>query len=109
MIRQALALALLPGAALAEMQVQTVSYACERGVEVPVVYVNDPDQSLAVLTVDSRQILLYAEAAGSSGRCAWPSDGSGYVWATEGTGAILYWRDAAAGTEMAILTACVQQ
>lgn len=109
MIRLAIAAALLPGLAQAEMQVQATRYACDRGVEVPVVYVNDPDQSLAVLQAEGRQILLYAETTGSAGRYAWPSDGSGYVWVVDATRALLAWRDAAAGTETPLLTACVQQ
>lgn len=109
MKRLAVALTLLPGIAAAEMQVQNTRYNCDRGVVVPVVYVNDPDQSLAVLQVEGAQILLYADAEGSGGRYSWPSDGSNYVWVTDGAGATLNWKDGAAGTETPILTACVQQ
>lgn len=109
MMRLGLLLALCPGAALAEMQVQNTGYLCDRNVEVPVVYVNDPEQSLAVLQIEGRQILLYAQSAGSGGRYSWPSDGSNYVWVTEGAKATLLWHDGAAGTETPILTACVQR
>ncbi len=98
----------LPGVACAEMQVQNTRYLCDRGVEIPVVYVNDPDQSLAVLQVEGSQILLYSDPMSAGGRYAWPSDGSSYVWVTEDAGATLFWRDGAAGTETVILTACVQ-
>ena len=108
MIRLGLVLTLVPGVAMADMQAQNTRYTCDRDIEVPVVYVNDPDQSLAVLLVEGGQFLLYAETAGTGARYSWPSDGSGYVWTTSDAGAMLYWRDGAAGTETAIL-ACVQQ
>ena len=109
MIRLAVVLTLLPGMALAEMQVRNTRYSCDRGVEVPAVYVNDPDQSIAVLQIEGRQILLYAEPAASGVRYGWPSDGSNFVWWTKGTEAMLYWRDGAVGTETPILTACLQR
>lgn len=57
-------IAMLPEAALAEFQVQNTRYTFDRSVVIPVVYVNDPDQSLAVVQIDGRQVLLYAEPAG---------------------------------------------
>lgn len=99
-----LALVVMAGPALAETQVENLTYACDRGVAVPVVYVNATDTSLAVLHVDGRQILLYNAPAASGARYAWPSDGSGYVWWTKGDEATLFWKDGEAGTETPLLT-----
>ena len=86
----------------------TARYACERGVSVPVTYVNAGDQSVVVLTVDGSQTSLYAEVAASGARYGWPSDGSNYVWLTQGSDASLYWKDET-GAETPILSACKQQ
>jgi membrane-bound inhibitor of C-type lysozyme len=109
MMRLVAALCLLPGMALAQMQVRNLRYLCDRDVVLPVVFVSDPDQSIAVLAVDSGQFLLYAEPAASGLRYGWPSDGSHHVLLTKGAEATLLWRDAATGTETPVLTACVQQ
>lgn len=105
----ALALAVMGGPALAETQVQNGIYSCDRGVTVPVVYVNAEDVSLVVLNVDGSQILLYTEPSASGARYAWPSDGSGYVWWTKGDEATLYWKDGEANTETAILSCTINQ
>jgi membrane-bound inhibitor of C-type lysozyme len=70
----------------------TLTYTCDRGVEVPATYVNGPDQSLAVIHVEGRQITLLNESAASGARYGWPSDGSSYVWWTKGDEATLYWK-----------------
>ena len=70
----------------------TQTYLCDRGVEVPVTYVTGPDNSLAVLHVDGRQVTLRAEPSASGVRYSWPSDGSVYVWWTKGDEATLFWK-----------------
>lgn len=92
------------GPALAETQASAARYLCDRGVMVPVVYVNAPDLSVAVLTVEGSQILLYSEPAASGARYGWPSDGSNYVWWSKGDTATLYWKDGEAGTETPLLS-----
>ncbi len=100
-------LALIPAPAAAALDLTTLRYACERGVEIPVVYVNDEAQgSVASLIVEGRLIALVLEPAASGARYAWPSGGSGYVWWTKGAEATLLWRDGAAGKETALLSAC---
>lgn len=89
---RAAALALLLPQSVLAQEFQTVTYACDRGVEVPATYVNGPDQSLAVIHVEGRQITLVNEPAASGARYGWPSDGSGYVWWTMGDEATLYWK-----------------
>ena len=98
----------LPASAFAEMSVQNGRYTCDRGVEIPVVYVTDPENAVAILVVEGNQVLVYAEDAASGVRYGWPSDGSNYVWWTKGTDATLYWRDAVAKTETALLENCKQ-
>jgi membrane-bound inhibitor of C-type lysozyme len=90
-VRAVLAVALLPGAALAQ-DFSTATYTCDRGVEIPATYVNGPEQSLVVIHVEGRQITLLNEVAASGARYGWPSDGSGYVWWTKGEAATLYWK-----------------
>ena len=101
-------LASLPTIAMAEMEVQNNRYTCERGVQIPVVYANSGETSIAVLTVEGTQILLYSETAASGARYGWPSDGSNYVWLTKGTDAMLLWRDGAEKTETTLLATCKQ-
>lgn len=110
-MRGAALLALAATPAWADMQVETARYACDRGVEVPVAYVTEsaPDgQAIAVLQVEGRQVLLYAEPVGSGARYGWPSDGSHYVWWTKGEGAMLLWRNGETGEETTLLAACAR-
>ena len=108
MTRAALALILLPLPAQAELEMITARYSCDRGVEVPVTYVNADDQSVVTLNIDGRQISLYQEKAASGLRYGWPSDGSNYVWVTKDDAATLYWKDETR-TETPILTDCKKQ
>jgi membrane-bound inhibitor of C-type lysozyme len=101
MLRAAILALALPQAALAQ-QFSTATYACDRGVQVPATYVNGPEQSLAIVNVDGRQITLVGEEAASGARYGWPSGGSGYVWWTKGDEATLYWKTPE--VETAILT-----
>lgn len=103
-----LASACLPTFAMADMTVQNNRYTCERGVQIPVVYVNSGDSSIAVLMVEGNQILLYAEPAASGARYGWPSDGSNYVWLTKDAGAMLLWHDGTSKTETTLFAACTQ-
>ncbi len=109
MIRLIALAALLPFAAHADQQLVTARYLCERGVEVPVAYVNADGASVAVLTVEGRQIALQQEVSASGARYGWPSDGSNYVWWSKGDSATLLWKDGAAGTETPLLSDCKAQ
>lgn len=102
------ALAVLPTVVMAEMTVQNSTYTCERGVQVPVVYANSDDSSIAVLTVEGNQILLYSEPAASGARYGWPSDGSNYAWLSKETSAMLLWHDGATNTDTTLLADCNQ-
>ncbi len=95
--------------AAAELGLRGGTYLCDRGVEVPVSYVNADDGSVAVLHVEGRLVTLTIAPSASGARYAWPSDGSGYVWWTRGEEATLYWRDGATGDEVALLSGCRTQ
>jgi membrane-bound inhibitor of C-type lysozyme len=95
--------------AVLELQMTGSRYLCERGVEVPVVYVTDSETEVAILLVEGRQISLYGEAVASGARYGWPSDGSNYVWLTNDSGGTLLWKDGTSGTEAPILAGCEAQ
>ncbi|MEZ5779365.1 MAG: MliC family protein [Paracoccaceae bacterium] len=107
-MRYALAVLMLlaPGQAGAETQVLTKGYSCERGVRIPAVYVNSADESVAVINVEGRQIVLTRTEAASGVRYAWPADGSGYVWWTKGDEATLAWFDAEHSEEVTLYNNC---
>lgn len=95
-------------AAPAASEVITARYLCERGVEIPVTYVNGEGiEPVAVLNVEGSQITLILERSASGARYGWPSGGSNYVWWIKGDAATLFWRDGAAGTETVLYSDCV--
>ena len=102
-----LAVLFLPATARAEMQVQAMRYTCERGVEVPVVYVNDETApGIAVIQVEGGMYNLQAEQSASGVRYGYPSDGSHYVWWTKDDTAMLLWHDGTDGSEKTLLADC---
>jgi membrane-bound inhibitor of C-type lysozyme len=76
----------------------TMTYRCDRGVEVPATYVVGAESSLVILNVDDRQVTLVEEPTASGARYSWPSDGSVYVWLTKGDEATLSWKTPEAET-----------
>ncbi|WP_235604660.1 MliC family protein [Sulfitobacter sp. EhC04] len=109
LVRRAACLAafVLPAIAQAEMQVQAMRYTCERGVEVPVVYVNDETgPGIAVIQVEGGMYNLQLEQSASGARYGYPSDGSHYVWWTKDDTALLLWHDGTDGSEKTLLEAC---
>ena len=88
----AAALSLVPATLAAATEFTTRSYTCDRGVQVPVTYINAAEGSLVVLTVEGRQITLVNEPAASGARYGWPSGGSNYVWWSRDDGATLLWK-----------------
>lgn len=105
-MRLALAAALALLAAPATAEVITARYICERGVEVPVTYVNGSEPAAAVLMVENRMITLVQVISGSGARYGWPSDGSHYVWWSKGDGATLWWHDGQTDEDTLIYAAC---
>lgn len=103
-----MATTLMPATVQAETMFETARYTCERGVEVPVTYVNADDMSLAVLNVEGGQITLEVEQSASGARYGWPSDGSHYVWWTKGAEAALYWHDGETDEDAVLYADCVR-
>ena len=94
----------------ASADVITARYLCERGVEVPVTYVNaDGMKSVAVLNVEGGQFTLVHEVSASGARYGWPSGGSNYVWWTKGDGATLLWRDGETTIEETVYADCMRR
>ena len=108
MIRYVLpALVVMAGqAGAAGLEVQNLRYACDRGVELPATFVTGPEDAVAVIQIEGRQILLYQEVAASGARYAWPSDGAGYALWTKGDEATVFWRD---GETEILLLRCTAQ
>jgi membrane-bound inhibitor of C-type lysozyme len=97
-------------AAPASAEVVTVRYLCERGVEVPVTYVNaDGMEPVAVLNVEGGQITLIQEVAASGARYGWPSGGSHYIWWSKGDAATLLWRDGETTIEEPVYSDCLRR
>ena len=103
----AFAAGMVCGAPAFALDAMAMTYVCERGVEIPAVYVNHPGEpGIAVIHVEDRMINLVAETSASGARYGWPSDGSHYVWWTKGDAATLYWNDGATGEETPLLSEC---
>lgn len=105
-----LALALLPLPALAAPEMIAAQYSCDRGAQVPVVYVNTEGTSFVALHADGQQIVLEIAISASGARYAAPDDQPGYIWWGKGNEATLAWRDGPDGSdETVIYRACVTQ
>ena len=85
-------LMLAPATLAAAPEFTTQTYTCDRGVQVPVTYINATEGSIVVLTVEGRQITLVNEPSASGARYGWTSDGSNYVWWSKGDEATLLWK-----------------
>ncbi|MDQ2065532.1 MliC family protein [Xinfangfangia sp. CPCC 101601] len=91
--------------AVAQTELGTLRYICDRDVEIPVTYVTASDLQVAVLTVEVGQITLLGEPSASGARYGWPSDGANYVWWSKGTEATLLWKE---GGQETVLLNCVE-
>ena len=100
----ALGLAATPAAA---QVTAALSYICDRGVQIPAVYVAGAEADVVVIYVEGRLINLQSAPSASGARYAFPNDGSGYVWWEHQGKASLAWFDAAAGTETVLYADCV--
>ena len=98
-------MALAAAPAFAEPDILSVVYSCERGVTIPVTYVNGADGSVAVLQVEGRQIALPLAKSASGARFA-REQVSGYDWWNKGQGATLAWFDADKGEEVFLYMEC---
>ena len=98
------------GTAASAAVTSTPRYVCERGVEIPAIYINSDDGSepgIAVIQVEGRMINLQATGEAASGvRYRFPNDGSGYIWWTHQGEAQLLWYDAEAKEEVTLYAFC---
>ena len=108
-MRRFIAFALACAATGAGAETRALTYQCERGVTIPVVYVNGEADDLAVvvLYVEGRMINLERTRSASGARYQFPNDGSGYVWWSHQDNATLSWHDATTDTDQTLLAACV--
>lgn len=92
----AIALIAGPSAAFAELpDVISVIYECERGVSVPATYINaGAFESVAVLTVEGRQVAMRQFVSGSGAKYAAFDEQLGYRWWTKGDTAFLSYQAA---------------
>ncbi|RII39706.1 hypothetical protein DL237_06065 [Pseudooceanicola sediminis] len=80
-------------------------YTCERGVQIPVVYING-DTSVAVLWAEGQLITLERAESGSGARYMTPPNTSGYVWWSKGNTGKLDWFDNDIGEEVTLFAFC---
>ncbi|MFQ1700954.1 MliC family protein [Loktanella agnita] len=91
----------------AQAEIRALTYMCERGVEIPAVYVNHNDElAVVVLWVEGRMITLERAPAASGARYQFPNDGSGYIWWSKGSEATLGWYYAETGEEVTLYAFC---
>ena len=90
----------------AQAETRALTYTCERGVDIPAVYVNGDDLAVVVLWIEGRMINLERTEAASGARYQFPNDGSGYVWWSKGDEATLAWFDAEVGEEVTLYAFC---
>lgn len=80
------------------VQLLPVTYLCERGVTVPVVYVNGPDDDTHAIALIEGQLRVLAVAVSASG-ARYREDDAGYqIWSKGRNATISYGPDGAATT-----------
>jgi len=77
--------------AAAEVTVIAAQYVCDRGVEVPVTYVNGTDPAMAFLVAEGKLIALRQVPAASGMFYAAFDEQDGYRWRGKGDEAYLAW------------------
>lgn len=82
-----------------------ITYACERGVTVDVVYAGD----VAVLRAEGRLVSLGQAVSASGARYVERPDGTGYQWWGKGNEARLTHLDAPDGDDVDLYTRCIAQ
>ncbi|MBI6628997.1 MliC family protein [Pontibaca salina] len=99
-------------ASVANAETISMTYICERGVEVPVIYVNPShgdDPALAILMAEGQLVRLKQEVSASGARYGWPADGSSYEWWEHQGTAMLNWIDGETDESSPIYRACTPQ
>ncbi len=85
-------------------QLQQVLYQCERGVSLPVTYLNTASGgAYAVLQVDGQQIPMSIAVSASGARYESIDEGRKYSWHTKSDSGVLSWQPAGESTENIVL------
>lgn len=85
-------------------QLQQVLYQCERGVTLPVTYLNTASGgAYAVLQVDGQQIPMSIAVSASGARYVSIDEGRNYSWHTKSDTGILSWQPAGDASEDAVV------
>ncbi len=102
--------AAFPMSVAAQVTVMAAVYVCQRGVEVPVTYVNGTDPAMAFLVAEGKLVALRQVPSASGVFYASFDEQDGYRWRTRGSEAFLAWlaADHTAG-ETVLLEGCVLQ
>ena len=89
-------------------QLQQVLYQCERGVTLPVTYLNTASGgAYAVLQVDGQQIPMSIAVSASGARYVSIDEGRNYSWHTKSDSGVLSWQPADdAGENGIVLKGC---
>ncbi len=89
-------------------EIMTETYQCERGVTIPVTYVNlSEGGAIAVLSVDGRMVTLAIAVSGSGARYVSIDEQNGYRWHIKGDEALLLYLAADhMAEEEAVLSRC---
>ena len=100
----------VPLDAKAELAMQSLTYICDRGVQMYATYVNASEGSAAILQVEGRQVAMELAISGSGARYAEATDetggSTGYIWWTKGDEAFLQWQSSATTEAVTILDNC---
>lgn len=85
-------------------QLQQVLYQCERGVSLPVTYLNTASGgAYAVLQVDGQQIPMSIAVSASGARYESIDEGRNYSWHTKSDSGVLSWQAAGDASENVVV------
>jgi membrane-bound inhibitor of C-type lysozyme len=84
-------------------QLQQVLYQCERGVSIPVTYLNTVGGAYAVLQVDGQQIPMSIAVSASGARYVSIDEGRNYSWHTKNDNGVLSWQPVGKPSESVVL------
>lgn len=96
---------LMLGAGLSQAGVIEASYTCERGVEIPVAYIDGGEEDVVTLIAEGQLVVLPRAVSGSGARYT-AAEGDSYVWWDHGNEATLAWFDSEKGEEVTLFAFC---
>lgn len=76
-------------------QMQQVLYQCERGIQLPITYINTPSGgAYAVMQIDGQQIPMSIAVSGSGARYVSIDEQRSYSWHTKNNAGVVSWQPA---------------